>query len=337
MQQLAIFHTEAITRKGEIKYFQIPLPGKHKKIIAIESSAVRLPDSLPVFTSNLGTAFMSASLFMAPTDTLQNVEGDGGGGGGGTTNTGSGSTGSAPYNACPNPGKATIEVVSESTLNGVRTQVFRIGAAVNPGFVYSCGVYSVVVSVTAVDGDTPTSIAAKLASAVNATSLSTWSQYGSNTRNYKPTGNASGDQLTLTTDSQHSFFAAGTGECSVEVPPPPPPPPQVPTLMAYDPLFFILNNEKAGTLSLQSPDATDIFFQAPTYREDKNIGYGDFTRSGESVGEWIKGKKRYATEILITTESPLLEAYYKDGWGAYHGRDIRYHLNIIIWYEKEKK
>ena len=336
MQQLAIFHTERISRKGEIKYFQIPLPGKYKKIIAVESSAVRLSDSSAATTGNSSFQFMSASLFMAPTstDTLQNVEGDGGGGGGGTT---SGSTGGTTYNACPNPGKAAIDVVSASSLNGVRTQVFQIGAAVNPGFVYSCGVYSVVVSVTAVDGDTPESIAAKMASAVNATSLATWSQYGSNTRNYKPTGSAAGDLLTLTTDSQHSFFASGTGECWAAAPPPPPPPPPAPLpLMAYDPLFTIANNEKAGTLSLQSPDATDIFFQTETFREDTNIGYGDYTMQTEGTGEWLRGKKRYATDLLITTESPMLEAYYKDSWGVFHGRDIRYALNIIIWYEKEK-
>lgn len=331
MQQLAIFHTEAISRKGEIKYFQIPLPGQFKKIIAVESSAFMLSSTTaknPVADMPINRLMSAAAL----EDTVENV-GDGGGSISEGTETG-GAVGST-YNACPNPGKAAMVKVSETTLNGVRTQVFQIGAAVNPGFVYSCGVYSVIVSVTAVDGDTPDSIAMKLASAVNVTSLATWSQFGGNTRNYKPTGSAAGDLLTLTTDFQHSFFAAGTGECSVaELPPPPPPP--TPTLLAYDPLFFILNNEKAGTLSLQSPDATDIFFQSQTFREDKNIGYGDYTLIGAGNGEWLRGKKRYATDLFITTESPMLEAYYKDVWGAYHNRDIRYNLNIIIWYEKEK-
>lgn len=282
---------------------------------------------------------MGARMLMTSTldGTVENFEGVGDGGG--TTNEVNDGPSENVFNACPNPGKATIDLVSQSVLNGVTTQVFQIGAAVNPGFVYSCGVYSVVVSVTAMDGDTAASIASKMASAVNGTSLATWSQYGSNTRNYKPTGSAAGDLLTLTTDAQHSFYAAGAGECSVAPPPPPPPPPPVenpPTLLAYDPLFLILNNEKAGTLSLQSPDATDIFFQSDTYREDKNIGYGDFTFHGEGLGEWLRGRKRYATDLFITTESPMLEAYYKDTWGAYHGRDIRYNLNIILWYEKEQ-
>ena len=88
-------------------------------------------------------------------------------------------------------------------------------------------------------------------------------------------------------------------------------------------------------LSLQSPDATDIFYQCEAFREDKNIGFGDYTMNGEANGEWLRGKKRYATEILIETESPILEAYYKDTWGNYYNKDLSYQLNIIIWYEKQ--
>src|SRR5690348_7378622 len=127
MQQLAVVHTEKISRSGEIKYFQIALPGTKKKIVAIEASAF-------LFTE----AALPDSVVPAP----------------------------APEppanNNCPNPGSATIDPVSSNTVNGITTQVFQIGAAVNPTFVYSCGVYSVVISVTAVDGDTPDTIAAKL-------------------------------------------------------------------------------------------------------------------------------------------------------------------------------
>jgi hypothetical protein len=299
MQQLAIVHTEQVSRRGEIKYFQIPLPGTTKKIIAVEASAflfteaslpqpppgAAIPDPTPVTPAN---------------------------------------------NNCPNPGSATIDAISSNTVNGITTQVFQIGAAVNPTFIYQCGVYSVDITVIAVDLDTPQSIASKLATEVNNTSLATWNQYGSNNRNYKPTAIANGSQLTLTVDSQHSFFASGQGSCTGA----PPPPPPGPGLLQYDPLFFINNNEKVGTLSLQSPDATDIFFQCEAYREDKNIGFGDYTMSGEMIGEWLKGKKRFATEVLIQTESPILEAYYKDVWGDYYNKDLNYQFNIIIWYEK---
>jgi hypothetical protein len=297
MEQLAIVHSEQISRKGEIKYFQIPLTGTKKKIIAVEASAF---------------LFTEASLPQPAPDPVTPDP-------------------SPANNNCPTPGSATIDTVSSSTVNGITTQVFQIGAAVNPTFIYQCGVYSVVITVTAVDGDTPDSIAAKLATEVNNTSLATWNQYGSNNRNYKPTASANGSQLTLTVDSQHSFFASGTGSCTGA----PPPPPPGPTLLKYDPLFIINNNEKAGTVSLQSPDATDIFFQCEAFREDKNIGYGDFTLNGEMIGEWLKGKKRIATEIAIQTESPILEAYYKDVWGEYYNKDLNYQLNIIIWYKKQ--
>jgi hypothetical protein len=304
MEQLAIVHSEQISRRGEIKYFQVPLTGTKKKIIAIEASAFLFTEaSLP----------QPAPDPVTPDPTPTPV--------------------SPANNNCPNPGSATFDPVSSNTVNGITTQIFQIGAAVNPTFIYQCGVYSVVITVTAVDGDTPDSIATKLATEVNNTSLATWNQYGSNNRNYKPTASSNGSQLTLTVDSQHSFFASGQGSCS-GAPPPPPPPPPGPTLLKYDPLFIINNNEKIGIVSLQSPDSTDIFFQCEAFREDKNIGFGDYTMSGEMIGEWLKGKKRFATEVLIQTESPILEAYYKDVWGEYYNKDLNYQLNIIIWYEK---
>lgn len=307
-QQRVILHSEQISRKGEIKYFQIPLQGKPIKIIAVEVSAFLFTDLFQPITVQ-PTAPEPDPAPVANTATQ--------------------------LSGCPNPGRATIDPVSDTIANNIRTQVFRIGAAVNPTFQYSCGVYSHVVTVIAVDGDTPASIASKMAIDVNNTSLATWSQYGSNNRNYKPTAVADGDILMLTTDTQHSFFASGTGECSAErpPPPPPPPPPPEPKLLDYDPLFFIVRNERAGVLSLQSPDATDIFYQCEAWRADNNINYGDFTFPGELQGEWLKGRNRIASEISITTASPILEAYYKDSWGIYNDKDISYGLNIFVWYE----
>jgi hypothetical protein len=306
MQQTAIIQKEQITRKAEIKYFQIPLPGTVKKIIAVEASVFCFSATANEPTTNNGN--------QGTTDPAPS-----------TNNTGG--------NTCPNPGIASIDVVSntDTGVNGIRTQVFRIGAAVNPGFVYSCGVYSVVVSIVAADGDTTATVAAKLAAEVNNTSLVTWSQYGSNNHNYKPTANSVDDLLTLTVDYQHSFFASGTGECQAAPPVDPPP-----SLLQYDPLFLIKRNEKAGTIALQSPDATDIFLQTDVFREDRNINFADFLFSGSMNGEWLKGRKRYATEILIRTESPILEAYYKDCLGEFHNMDLNYELNIIIWFEKQQ-
>jgi hypothetical protein len=302
MQELAVVHIEGISRKGEIKYFQIPLPGTVKNIIAVETSCLLFTPVQPIAQEPL-------------------------------TNENNNNKNPPPNNNCPNPGSATIDPVSEVVANNVRTQVFKIGATVNPGFIYQCGVYSVVVSVTAVDGDTPTTIATKLANAVNNTTLATWNHYGSNNNNYKPSATVNADQITLKVDYQHSFFAAGQGSCSGAPPPPPPPNP----LPQYDLLFFVSNNEKAGVLSLQSPDATDIFYQCEVFREDKNVNYGDFTCRGMIPGEWLKGKKRYATEIAITTKSPIIEAYYKDRLGLWYNEDLNYSVSIFIWYKKEGK
>lgn len=299
MQQLAITYAESITRKGEIKYFQIPLPGLSKRIIAVESSAFVF-DALPIVQPQ-------PPVNPAPVPP-------------------------PPVNSnCPNPGNASIDPVSSTTAGSTTTQVFRIGAAVNPGFIYSCGVYSVTLSVVAVDGDTADSIATKLAAAVNNTSLVSWNQFGSNTRNFKPAAIANGDTITLTVDSQHSFFASGSGSCSGSVATPP-----APALIQYDPLFFISNNDKAGRLSLQSPNATDIFYQCEVICEDKNTGLADFTLVGQPMTDWLRGKTRIAPEVNIQTESPILEAYYKDSLGVYYNQDISYQLNLAIWYEKQQ-
>jgi hypothetical protein len=303
MKELAVVHIEQISRKGEIRYFQIPLPGTTKKIIAVETSCMLFTQVQPIVQEPITN-----------------------------NNNNNNNPPPPPSNNCPNPGQAKMDPVSEGVANNVRTQVFKIGVAVNPGFRYECGVYSVVVSVIAVDGDTPQSIAAKLAIAVNNTSLATWNRFGSNNHNYKPTAAANGDQITLTTDYQHAFYAAGIGECFPSPPPPPPDP-----LPQYDLLFFISNSEKAGVLSLQSPNATDIFYQGEVFREDKNISYGDYLMSGVMNGEWLKGKKRFAGEVSISTQSPILEAYYKDLLGQWYNQDLAYQISIFIWYEKEVK
>ena len=301
MQQRVIIQTEQISRKGEIKYFQIPLLGTPVKIIGVEASAF---------------LFTQAAQPTPPTNN------SGGGNNTPTPPTGNGN--------CPNPGTASIDAYTLPVTDSTTTQqTFKVGDAVNPGFVYSCGVYSVVLSITAVNGDTPASIATKLADLVNNTTLAEWNQYGSNNQNYKPSAQTSGALITLVTDRQHSFFASAQGSCTGAPPPPPPS-----TLLDYDPLFTIAQNEKAGTVSLQSPDVTDIFLQCEAWREDKNISYGDFLFAGEMNGEWLKGKKRFNADVSITTASPILEAYYKDSWGLYFGKDVSYGLNIFIWYEK---
>ena len=86
---------------------------------------------------------------------------------------------------------------------------------------------------------------------------------------------------------------------------------------------------------MQSPDKTDIFLQTEVFREDKNINCADFSYSPIEIGEWNRGRKRIATDVLISTSSPILEAYYKDVWGLFYNADVSYQLNIYVWIEKQ--
>lgn len=147
-----------------------------------------------------------------------------------TTDTNVSLTPIAEVSSCPNPGTASMASVSNAVSGSVRTQVFRINAPVNPGFVYGVGTYSVLVTVVAVDGDTKETINAKLIAQINSTPLSFWNQYGSNNNNYKPIANSvSADSFAVTCDSQHSFISYVSGSCSAPTPVPEPAPTPVPT------------------------------------------------------------------------------------------------------------
>jgi hypothetical protein len=292
MQQAVIVHREKISRANEMKYFQIPLQGTEKKVIGIETG-IFLLTQLPAP--------------VMPPDP----------GGSGTN---------AP---CPNPGNAVMTEIDNSIQGAdpYRQQIFQIGPAVNPSFKYSVAVYSVTVSVTAVDGDTPVTIATKLSDAINRTTLAEWNQNGGSGNNFKPFSSSGFEQILIACDPQHQIAAWGTGSCTGAPPPPPVP--------AYDPLFRVNNNDKAGVLSLQSPDRTDIFCQCEVYRQDKNISFADFTSKNFSeIEQWTFGKKRIATDVSITTSSPIVEAYYKDALGTLYNTDIAYWLNIYLWLEK---
>jgi hypothetical protein len=101
----------------------------------------------------------------------------------------------------------------------------------------------------------------------------------------------------------------------------------------YDPAFVVRKCDKAGLLTLQSPDASDIFLQTEVFASDVNSGFGDVSFMGEGATEWLRGRKRYPVEIRVPTSAPILEGYYRDQWSQHLGIDINYLLNLIIWYE----
>ncbi|TCZ68356.1 hypothetical protein [Flaviaesturariibacter aridisoli] len=106
-----------------------------------------------------------------------------------------------------------------------------------------------------------------------------------------------------------------------------------PAFPAYDPLFVVGVSDKAGSLSLQSPDTSDIFLQMEVFSTDVNSGLGDFSFVSEGPKEWLRGRKRYPVNLNVPTKAPILEGYYRDQWMPEGGPDITYQLNLIIWYE----
>jgi hypothetical protein len=117
----------------------------------------------------------------------------------------------ASFTQTPSP---SITQTSNTTtgVGGTRTQVFLIGPNVNPGNRYTVGVYSYVITVVAVAGDTPSSIATKLRDAVNGTTTAQWNSFGvapaPGTAGYPPNATASGAYLTLKLNHVNSFSAS---------------------------------------------------------------------------------------------------------------------------------
>lgn len=112
---------------------------------------------------------------------------------------------------------------------GRRLEVFKVGPVVDVGFKYTLMVYSHGVEVKAAAGDSPTSIAAKMASAVNNTTAAQWNDAGGAAAamgkpGFKPTASSSGDQVSVILNWQNSFASWAEG-CNNTAPPPPPPPP----------------------------------------------------------------------------------------------------------------
>lgn len=102
-----------------------------------------------------------------------------------------------------------ISTYNAGTVGSTRTQVFIIGASVEAGDVFGVMVYSHGVSITAVSGDTPLSIANKLRDAINATTALEWNDHGSapasGTPGFKPT--AVVDRALILTLNYQNVFA----------------------------------------------------------------------------------------------------------------------------------
>lgn len=94
---------------------------------------------------------------------------------------------------------------------GTRTQVFTIGNNVAIGNRFVLETYSHKVTVVAVTGDTPSSIAGKLRDGINNTTAEAWNDHGgapaTGTPGFKPTATSSGSQVIAVLNFQNSFAA----------------------------------------------------------------------------------------------------------------------------------
>lgn len=109
----------------------------------------------------------------------------------------------------PPPNPPTLVQINNVSLGLTRTQVFQVGASVNLGNRFQLIVYSHTVEVIATGTDTPTSIAAKLAAAINATTPTQWNDHASapagGTPGFPPSASASGDKVTVVLNNVNQF------------------------------------------------------------------------------------------------------------------------------------
>ena len=96
------------------------------------------------------------------------------------------------------------EVYNAGTVGSTRNQKETVNLVV-VGRVYYCEVYSHMAWTVATVGDTTTTLAAKIAAAVNATTLTEWDDHNSDFTSYKPSATSSGSTVTLTLNYQNQF------------------------------------------------------------------------------------------------------------------------------------
>ena len=98
---------------------------------------------------------------------------------------------------------------NNSVVGDSRSQDATVGANIVTGKTYYAIVYSHQVSYVTVSGDTPSSVAANMAAAINATTTAQWNSAGSapaaGTTSYPPTASSSGAVMTVVLNSVNQF------------------------------------------------------------------------------------------------------------------------------------
>ncbi len=101
---------------------------------------------------------------------------------------------------------------SDNGPGSTRTQIFNIAGTITAGNRFVFQVYSHSVTVVAVTGDTPSTVAIKIRDAINATTTSQWNELGNapanGTPGYKPVAAASGSQVSVVLNFSNQFAAS---------------------------------------------------------------------------------------------------------------------------------
>ncbi len=91
-----------------------------------------------------------------------------------------------------------------------------------------------------------------------------------------------------------------------------------------------------GEIRIQSCGKSNLFFTTEVCFNDLNIGFADFTQTGEWTStQWIKGKKREEEVVSIDECCDVFQGNYKDIIGITSGVDLVYTVKLYMWYSTE--
>ncbi len=93
-------------------------------------------------------------------------------------------------------------------------------------------------------------------------------------------------------------------------------------------------NTLVGELKLQSCEEANIFY-AGYLQVDNNMAYGDFTQNRFwKANNFTHQQQCFEDTVIVDADSTMIQGFYKDSLGAQSKKDIRYQVNVYVWYRK---
>jgi hypothetical protein len=101
-------------------------------------------------------------------------------------------------------------------------------------------------------------------------------------------------------------------------------------------LLKFQHSEVIGEVRIQSCGKSNLFYSDEVCFNDLNIGFADFTQTGEWISsQWIKGVKREEDIVLVDECCAVLQGNYKDIIGTTSNVDLVYTVKVYLWYSTE--